>query len=79
MRKSLLSQTTDEPCSEQLQKIFFASGTVWCQTPKGKMFVSQNKKKNIAANKGEKILSILFPLTKNKNNLSLDMNDFSRA
>lgn len=79
MHKSLLSQTTDEPCSQQLQKILLAAGAVWCCTPQGKTFVFQNKGKNLAANKSDKILSIILPLTKNKNNLSLAMNDFSRA
>jgi len=35
--------------------------------------------KSLAENKRGKILSIILSLTKNKNNLSLDMKDFSRA
>lgn len=45
----------------------------------GKNVCFPKKEKNLAANKRDKILSIILPLTKNKNNLSLDVNDFSRA
>lgn len=48
-----------------------------CSLGKDASFPKQEK--NRAANKGEKTLSIILPLTKNKNSLSLDMSDFSKA
>lgn len=45
----------------------------------GKNVCFPKKEKYLAVNKRDKILSIILPLTKNKNNLSLDVNDFSRA
>lgn len=45
----------------------------------GKDVCFPKQEKHLPENKRDKILSIILPLTKNKNNLSLDVNDFSRA
>lgn len=55
----------------------FMSCLMLCSLGKDASFPKQEK--NHAANKGEKTLSIILPLTKNKNSLSLDMSDFSKA